>query len=79
MVSAVTLIAVVAAVIGTVTTIAFHSYMYGKLDDQLHTIAGRAAKPPGGGDRCPAVRRGAWTRWPSSMRAGCPSAPSGPC
>ncbi|MEV7716223.1 HAMP domain-containing sensor histidine kinase [Streptomyces sp. NPDC088184] len=52
-VSAVTLIAVVAAVIGTVTTIAFHSYMYGKLDDQLHTIAGRAAKPPGGGGPMP--------------------------
>ncbi|SFY38485.1 two-component system, OmpR family, sensor kinase [Streptomyces atratus] len=49
MVSAVTLIAVVAAVIGTVTTIAFHSYMYGKLDDQLDAIAVRAAKPPGGG------------------------------
>ncbi|MFE2930019.1 ATP-binding protein [Streptomyces sp. NPDC059278] len=48
-VSAVALIAVVAAVIGTVTTIAFHSYMYGKLDDQLHTVAMRAAKPPGGG------------------------------
>lgn len=50
MVSAVTLIAVVAAVIGSVTTIAFHSYMYGKLDDQLRTISMRAAKPPGGGD-----------------------------
>ncbi|MFE7356811.1 ATP-binding protein [Streptomyces sp. NPDC057543] len=48
-VSAVTLIAVVAAVIGSVTTIAFRSYMYGKLDDQLDTIAMRAAKPPGGG------------------------------
>ncbi|MFC5913650.1 HAMP domain-containing sensor histidine kinase [Streptomyces pulveraceus] len=52
-VSAVTLIAVVAAVIGTVTTIAFHSYMYGKLDDQLHAIAVRAAKPPGGGGPMP--------------------------
>ncbi|MFF0287781.1 ATP-binding protein [Streptomyces sp. NPDC005262] len=47
-VSAVTLIAVVAAVIGSVTTIAFHSYMYDKLDDQLHSIAMRASKPPGG-------------------------------
>ncbi|WP_327245314.1 sensor histidine kinase [Streptomyces sp. NBC_01320] len=45
-VSAVTLIAVVAAVIGSVTAIAFHSYMYGKLDDQLHSIAMRALKPP---------------------------------
>ncbi|MFJ1698974.1 ATP-binding protein [Streptomyces sp. NPDC088252] len=48
-VSAVTLIAVVAAVIGSVTTIAYRSYMYGKLDDQLKTIAMRAGKPPGGG------------------------------
>ncbi|MEV6165396.1 ATP-binding protein [Streptomyces sp. NPDC052052] len=48
-VSAVTLIAVVAAVIGSVTTIAYRSYMYGKLDDQLHSIAVRATKPPGGG------------------------------
>ncbi|MFG2625290.1 ATP-binding protein [Streptomyces sp. NPDC048473] len=48
-VSAVTLIAVVAAVIGSVTTIAFRSYMYGKLDDQLHSIAMRASKPPGVG------------------------------
>lgn len=48
-VSAVTLIAVVAAVIGTVTTIAFQSYMYGKLDDQLNSVAVRAAKPPGAG------------------------------
>ncbi|MFD9422558.1 MULTISPECIES: cell wall metabolism sensor histidine kinase WalK [unclassified Streptomyces] len=46
-VSAVSLIAVVAAVIGSVTAIAFHSYMYGKLDDQLHSIAVRAERPPG--------------------------------
>ncbi|MGP3638107.1 HAMP domain-containing sensor histidine kinase [Streptomyces sp. 24-1644] len=46
-VSAVSLIAVVAAVIGTVTAIAFQSYMYGKLDDQLHSIAVRAERPPG--------------------------------
>ncbi|MFF3305150.1 ATP-binding protein [Streptomyces sp. NPDC001741] len=39
---AVTLIAVVAAVIGSVTAIAFHGYMYGKLDNQLHDIAMRA-------------------------------------
>ncbi|MFD3740348.1 ATP-binding protein [Streptomyces sp. NPDC058629] len=48
-VSAVSLIAVVAAVIGSVTAIAFHSYMYGKLDDQLHSIAVRAERPPGPG------------------------------
>ncbi|WP_411081731.1 sensor histidine kinase [Streptomyces sp. cmx-18-6] len=46
-VAAVSLIAVVAAVIGSVTAIAFHSYMYGKLDDQLHSIAVRAERPPG--------------------------------
>ncbi|MBK3585927.1 HAMP domain-containing histidine kinase, partial [Streptomyces sp. MBT57] len=40
-------IAVVAAVIGSVTAIAFHSYMYGKLDDQLHSVAVRAERPPG--------------------------------
>ncbi|MFJ8882170.1 ATP-binding protein [Streptomyces sp. NPDC102402] len=45
---AVALIAVVAAVIGSVTAIAFHEYMYGKLDGQLHDIAMRAkARPPG--------------------------------
>lgn len=48
-VSAVTLIAVVAAVIGSVTAIAFHSYMYGKLDDQLRDLAIRADLRPGGG------------------------------
>ncbi|WP_374770326.1 HAMP domain-containing histidine kinase [Streptomyces sp. NBC_01463] len=46
-VSAVTLIAVVAAVIGTVTAIAFHTYMYGKLDDQLRDITMRAERRPG--------------------------------
>ncbi|MCX4963277.1 HAMP domain-containing histidine kinase [Streptomyces sp. NBC_00654] len=46
-VSAVSLIAVVAAVIGSVTAIAFRSYMYGKLDEQLHSIAVRAERPPG--------------------------------
>ncbi|MFJ3940092.1 sensor histidine kinase [Streptomyces parvus] len=46
-VSAVSLIAVVAAVIGSVTAIAFHSYMYGKLDDQLHSVVERAGRPPG--------------------------------
>ncbi|MGW3832657.1 HAMP domain-containing sensor histidine kinase [Streptomyces microflavus] len=46
-VAAVSLIAVVAAAIGSVTAIAFHSYMYDKLDDQLHSIAVRAERPPG--------------------------------
>lgn len=46
-VSSVMLIAVVAAVIGTVTAIAFHTYMYGKLDGQLRDISMRAARMPG--------------------------------
>ncbi|HWU08412.1 MAG TPA: HAMP domain-containing sensor histidine kinase [Streptomyces sp.] len=51
---AVTLIAVVAAVIGSVTAIAFRSYMYGKLDGQLHDITRLAeARPPGGGTITP--------------------------
>lgn len=55
-VSAVSLIAVVAAVIGSVTAIAFHSYMYGKLDDQLHSVAERAQRPPGPGPLPQALR-----------------------
>ncbi|WP_240139625.1 sensor histidine kinase [Streptomyces sp. MUM 178J] len=45
-VSAVALIAVVAAVIGTVTAIAFRTYLYGQLDGQLDAIGSRAAGPP---------------------------------
>lgn len=45
--TAVALIAVVSAVIGTVTTIALRSYLYEQLDTQLAGIAGRAAGPPG--------------------------------
>ncbi|MGW2278282.1 HAMP domain-containing sensor histidine kinase [Streptomyces sp. NPDC001770] len=52
-VSAVSLIAVVAAVIGSVTAIAFHSYMYGKLDDQLDSVAVRAGLGPGAGEPGP--------------------------
>ncbi|MDG9682911.1 HAMP domain-containing sensor histidine kinase [Streptomyces sp. DH18] len=55
-VSAVSLIAVVAAVIGSVTAIAFHSYMYGKLDDQLRSVAERAQRPPGPGPAPQALR-----------------------
>ncbi|MFD6277314.1 ATP-binding protein [Streptomyces sp. NPDC060209] len=51
---AVTLIAVVAAVIGSVTAIAFQSYMDGKLDGQLRDITKLAeARPPGGGKITP--------------------------
>ncbi|MGW6393759.1 sensor histidine kinase [Streptomyces sp. NPDC055103] len=45
-VSAVALIAVVAAVIGTVTTIAFRSYLYDQADEQLHEVSARASGPP---------------------------------
>ncbi|WP_031003302.1 sensor histidine kinase [Streptomyces sp. NRRL F-5727] len=46
-VSAVALIAVVAAVIGTVTTIAYRSYLYDRADEQLTALGQRAAGPPG--------------------------------
>ncbi|WP_051715601.1 sensor histidine kinase [Streptomyces bikiniensis] len=45
-VSAVALIAVVAAVIGTVTTIAFRSYLYDQADEQVRGLSQRAAGPP---------------------------------
>ncbi|WP_309140657.1 HAMP domain-containing sensor histidine kinase [Streptomyces sp. PKU-EA00015] len=45
-VSAVLLIAVVCAVIGTVTTVAFRTYLYGQLDAQLGAVAMRATGPP---------------------------------
>lgn len=48
-VSAVALIAVVAAVIGAVTTIAFRSYLYDQLDSQVTSIARRASGPPKAG------------------------------
>ncbi|MFJ6868652.1 sensor histidine kinase [Streptomyces termitum] len=48
-VSAVALIAVVAAVIGTVTTIAYRSYLYDRADEQLTGLALRASGPPGMG------------------------------
>ncbi|MFD8419098.1 sensor histidine kinase [Streptomyces sp. NPDC059466] len=52
-VSAVTLIAVVCAVIGTVTTFALRSHLYEQLDDTLGEVAKRATGPfkPGGGSR----------------------------
>ncbi|MFF8280613.1 sensor histidine kinase [Streptomyces lateritius] len=45
-VSAVALIAVVAAVIGAVTTIAYRSYLYDQADTQLRHVSNRAAGPP---------------------------------
>ncbi|WP_200305306.1 sensor histidine kinase [Streptomyces adelaidensis] len=49
-VSAVTLIAVVCAVIGTVTTVALRSHLYDQLDTQVSEVAKRAAGPPDGKD-----------------------------
>ncbi|MFE0175170.1 sensor histidine kinase [Streptomyces sp. NPDC059002] len=52
--SAVALIAVVCAVIGTVTTIALTSHLYEQLDSALDGVAKRASGPPGpGGQRDP--------------------------
>ncbi|MER5885926.1 HAMP domain-containing sensor histidine kinase [Streptomyces sp. NPDC001941] len=45
-VSAVALIAVVAAVIGTVTTVALRGSLYDRLDSELGEVADRAANPP---------------------------------
>ncbi|MER5185678.1 HAMP domain-containing sensor histidine kinase [Streptomyces sp. NPDC002896] len=43
----VALIAVVCAVIGTVTTIALHSYLYAQLDKQVHDVAVISGRDPG--------------------------------
>ncbi|MGP3687449.1 sensor histidine kinase [Streptomyces sp. IBSNAI002] len=48
-VSAVALIAVVGAAIGTVTTLALRSYLVDKLDEQLRTSVSMASPPPGSG------------------------------
>ncbi|MFI9825183.1 ATP-binding protein [Streptomyces sp. NPDC052013] len=48
-VASLALIAVVCAVIGTVTTVALRSYLYEQLDDRLHDVAMRAAGPKAGG------------------------------
>ncbi|MDX3535344.1 HAMP domain-containing sensor histidine kinase [Streptomyces sp. MB09-01] len=47
-VSAVALIAVVGAAIGTVTTLALRSYLVGQLDEQLTTSVGMAVRMPSG-------------------------------
>ncbi|MEV7560375.1 HAMP domain-containing sensor histidine kinase [Streptomyces sp. NPDC089795] len=47
-VSAVALIAVVGAAIGTVTTVALRSYLVTELDDQLRTAVRMAVRAPGG-------------------------------
>ncbi|MFJ3922329.1 sensor histidine kinase [Streptomyces sp. NPDC090022] len=48
-VTSVALIAVVGAVIGTVTTLALRSYLMGRLDDQLRTAVEMASRPPAPG------------------------------
>ncbi|MEU5273067.1 HAMP domain-containing sensor histidine kinase [Streptomyces hygroscopicus] len=52
-VSAVALIAVVCAVIGTVTTIALQSYLQGQVDDDLRGSVGRFLAKPGPGGQLP--------------------------
>ncbi|MDG9720611.1 HAMP domain-containing sensor histidine kinase [Streptomyces sp. DH24] len=47
-VASVALVAVVCAVIGTVTTLALRSHLYEQLDDKLHEVAMRAAGPVDG-------------------------------
>jgi two-component system OmpR family sensor kinase len=52
------MIAVVAAVIGTVTTIALHTYLYQQLDNQLTDVTFRAAGPgPPGHPRPPGLEK----------------------
>ncbi|MDT0389297.1 sensor histidine kinase [Streptomyces dubilierae] len=66
-VASVALIAVVCAVIGTVTTLALRSHLYEQLDGQLHEVAARAAlsppKDPGrdGGDALTQPKRSSLT------------------
>ncbi|MBE8471652.1 sensor histidine kinase [Streptomyces justiciae] len=53
-VASVVLIAVVCAVIGTVTTLALRSHLYDQLDKQLGDVSARVymgSKPPGAGDK----------------------------
>ncbi|WP_343241994.1 HAMP domain-containing sensor histidine kinase [Streptomyces sp. SID13666] len=57
-VSSVALVAVVCAVIGTVTAIALHTYLYGQLDTQLAAVAHRAEGPPPGSNPLPHLRSG---------------------
>ncbi|WP_078840614.1 sensor histidine kinase [Streptomyces antioxidans] len=52
-VSAVALIAVVCAVIGTVTTLALQSYLQGQVDDDLRASVGRFLNKPGPGGGLP--------------------------
>jgi two-component system OmpR family sensor kinase len=51
--SCVALVAVVCAVIGSVTIFALHDYLYGQLDSKVHDVAMRAAGPHDGGPDLP--------------------------
>ncbi|GEC08732.1 two-component sensor histidine kinase [Streptomyces spinoverrucosus] len=68
-VSAVTLIAVVCAVIGTVTTLALRSHLYEQLDGQVTDAARRAVGPPAG-----LVQPGDGDRVPGDPQGGSPTA-----
>jgi two-component system OmpR family sensor kinase len=72
------LIAVVCAVIGTVTTLALHDHLYGQLDDKVHDVAMRAVggrmdmdgkQPPGGQGTVPDGRPGENDETPASAKA----------
>ncbi|MER6139427.1 HAMP domain-containing sensor histidine kinase [Streptomyces sparsogenes] len=65
--SAVGLIAVVCAVIGTVTTIALHTYLYDQVDKQLSGVAMRVAGPPFGVGKTPLPDSGGG-RWTEDIR-----------
>ncbi|MGW7380209.1 ATP-binding protein [Streptomyces sp. NPDC054794] len=75
-VASVVLIAVVCAVIGTVTTLALHDHLYGQLDDKVHDVAMRAVgsrmdgqQPPGDQSTTPDPRPGPDDETPASDKA----------
>jgi two-component system OmpR family sensor kinase len=69
-IASVVLIAVVCAVIGTVTTVALRSHLYEQLDGQLGEVASRASgrfTPPGGGPSNAGGQGGAVDREPEQV------------
>ncbi|UXY28549.1 sensor histidine kinase [Streptomyces sp. HUAS TT20] len=75
-VASVVLIAVVCAVIGTVTTLALHDHLYGQLDEKVHDVAMRAVggrmdgkQPPRDQGTVPDARPGADDETPASAKA----------
>ncbi|MEU6222110.1 HAMP domain-containing sensor histidine kinase [Streptomyces sp. NPDC047042] len=75
-VSAVTLIAVVCAVIGTVTTIALEKHLYKQLDRQVTDAADRAGGPPKGSGLGPGGGAGKYPGPFSNTDGSAPSSPS---